>query len=131
MHERSEGVLLAAWHGDALVGTVFLWFAPALEPEIRRFLPGVPLIVHLEVDEAKRNQGIGTKIMERAEDMIRERGSDRVALGVWVENKDARRLYERLGYRRWDRDPICARQDPDSGDPSDQPEIIDVFVKDL
>ncbi len=37
--------------------------------------------------------------MERAEELARERGCDRVALGVGIENARARRLYEHRGYR--------------------------------
>jgi ribosomal protein S18 acetylase RimI-like enzyme len=131
MQERGDGVLLVARHGNAIVGTVFLWLAEAMEPEITNVLPGVPLIVHLEVDEAERNKGIGTEIMCCAEQMIRKRGFNRVALGVRVENEDAQRLYKRLGYEHWEHDPIPARKDPESGDHSDQPEIIHVLVKNL
>ena len=65
---RREGELLIAWSDAAAVGDVYLWLSPADEPEVRAFLPGVPLLNHLEVVEYLRRQGIGTKLVARAED---------------------------------------------------------------
>ena len=43
------GVLLVAWLDGWPVGDVFLRLGPADAPEVRRHLPGVPTLVHLEV----------------------------------------------------------------------------------
>jgi hypothetical protein len=43
------GVLLVAWLDGRPVGDVFLDREPATEPEVRRRLPGVPTLIHLEV----------------------------------------------------------------------------------
>jgi ribosomal protein S18 acetylase RimI-like enzyme len=46
-----------------------------------------------------RGQGIGTSLVRAAESLAAERGYTTVELGVEDSNPDARRLYERLGYR--------------------------------
>jgi ribosomal protein S18 acetylase RimI-like enzyme len=46
-----------------------------------------------------RNNGIGTRILLIAESDLRRRGYEIATLNVGRENPDARRLYERLGYR--------------------------------
>jgi ribosomal protein S18 acetylase RimI-like enzyme len=48
--------------------------------------------------EAYRSQGIGTAILGEAERRVRQRGLARMAVGVGVDNRRARALYERLGY---------------------------------
>lgn len=51
------------------------------------------------VRPAWRNRGIGTLLMNYIENDLRERGFRFVTLNVAKENPDARRLYERLGYK--------------------------------
>lgn len=51
------------------------------------------------VSEASRGLGLGTALMERAEERAREMGRRRMTLQVIGENAGAIRLYERLGYR--------------------------------
>ena len=51
------------------------------------------------VSEASRGLGLGTALMERAEDRAREMGKRRMTLQVIGENAGAIRLYERLGFR--------------------------------
>ena len=51
----------------------------------------------LWVDESLRGQGMGSRLIERAEALAAERGCDRVHLET--RSEAARRLYERLGYR--------------------------------
>jgi ribosomal protein S18 acetylase RimI-like enzyme len=45
-----------------------------------------------------RNSGVGKKIMDTAEEDLRQRGFSYVTLNVSKENLDAQRFYERLGY---------------------------------
>lgn len=52
-----------------------------------------------------RNQGIGSKMMRVAEDYLLKRRFRWVTLNVACDNPDARRLYERLGYRVVASDP--------------------------
>ena len=80
---------------------MFLDRDPAEEPQIRRWLPGVPRLNHLEVLAPLQGRGIGTALLRAGEATACELGYRRVALGVGLDNPDARRLYERLGYADW------------------------------
>ncbi|MFO7323136.1 MAG: GNAT family N-acetyltransferase [Chloroflexota bacterium] len=57
------------------------------------------------VMEMFRGHGIGTALMEEAEALALERGFRWATIAVAKENHDARRLYERLGYRIFKDDP--------------------------
>jgi GNAT superfamily N-acetyltransferase len=96
-----RGVLLVAWADGRPVGDVFLDHGPADQPEVRRHLPGVPMLDHLEVLERLQRRGIGTALVRAGEDTARRLGHRRLALGVGVDTPGARRLYERLGYADW------------------------------
>jgi GNAT superfamily N-acetyltransferase len=98
--QDDRGVLLVAWLDGRPVGDGFLSWEPADHPEIRRHLPGVPELSHLEVVGPLWGQGIGTALIRAAEATARQFGHDRLILAVGVDNPNARRLYERLGVCR-------------------------------
>jgi ribosomal protein S18 acetylase RimI-like enzyme len=59
-------------------------------------------LLHLfafDVAEPFRNRGIGTQLVAAIESAARDKGLTGVYLEVNVENQDAIRLYERLGFR--------------------------------
>lgn len=47
-----------------------------------------------------QGQGIGTLLLEACEEESRRRGMESIKLEVRFDNKGARRLYERMGYRQ-------------------------------
>lgn len=106
-----RGELLIAHRHERPIGHIYLWEEPADEPEIRQRLPRVPLIMNLWVQPDHRRQGIGTRLMIRAENLLRTRGHGIVALGVDTENKDAIRLYQNLCYSRWAHPDIETHRD--------------------
>ncbi|MGE5574285.1 MAG: GNAT family N-acetyltransferase [Bacillota bacterium] len=61
--------------------------------------PGEFYIEHVAVLPAWRGQGIGTQLIAAAEAQAASIGLARCSLDVEMSNTDARRLYERLGYR--------------------------------
>jgi len=63
------------------------------EQDIRR---GV--IENLYVVPERRDVGIGTQLLERAEAILRERNCDIAALEVMANNDAARKFYHRQGY---------------------------------
>ena len=131
--EAGGGVLLVAWLDGWPAGDVFLSLGPADEPEVRRHLPGVPALVHLEVVGRLQRRGIGTALVHAGEDAARRLGHGRIALGVGLDNPDARRLYERLGYADWGHGHTVTswrEQRPDSA-PVTVTETIDMLVKRL
>ena len=98
---RGAGQLLVVRDNDRPVGMVYLWREPADEPEIRERLPAVPLLMHFEVLKEYRGYGIGTRLLQEAEQRLHDAGHRRVALGVDPNNLDAVRLYRRNGYWHW------------------------------
>jgi ribosomal protein S18 acetylase RimI-like enzyme len=67
--------------------------------------PGAGTIWQLAVHGALQSCGIGTALINAAEQRVRARGLHRVELGVEDRNPRARALYERLGYRAYGREP--------------------------
>ena len=106
---QGAGELLVAWLDGNVVGDVYLYREVHEEPELRREFPGVPLLNHLEVTPAWQGRGIGTALIHACEAAARERGHDVLILGVGLDNPDAKRLYERLGYVVWPLGPIVTR----------------------
>jgi ribosomal protein S18 acetylase RimI-like enzyme len=52
----------------------------------------------LRVKPAFRERGLGTRLIQAAEDELRRRGMDTASIGVEKDNPRARALYERHGY---------------------------------
>lgn len=130
---QGRGQLLVAWLEGVPVGDVYLWLKPAVEPEVRELLPGVPTIQHLEVREDLRNHRIGTALIRAAEQVLRNRGHDRVALGVALENHGALRLYLRNGYREWRHSPITTTYEEflPHGRVLRHPDVCRILIKDI
>ena len=61
--------------------------------------PGVFTVDALAVHPSFRGWGVGTALLERAEEAARSQGKATMALGVLGDNAGAIRLYERHGYR--------------------------------
>jgi ribosomal protein S18 acetylase RimI-like enzyme len=55
-------------------------------------------ISELVVDLRVEGQGLGSRLLKRAEDYTRSRGLKRMALEVFSENKSARSFYEKRGF---------------------------------
>jgi GNAT superfamily N-acetyltransferase len=108
-HDR--GVLLVAWMADHPVGAVYLWLEPAEEPELRRHLPGTPLITHLEVRRPFRRRGVATALLNESHRYLSRCGHQQVALGVHLENRAALLLYHKLGYRQWPHPAVATPAD--------------------
>lgn len=57
------------------------------------------IVYNVYVTPDARNQGIGTALIDAAEDNLAAAGADVIALEVLADNDHARRLYRNLGYR--------------------------------
>lgn len=53
-----------------------------------------------------RGNGIGTRLLDLAEEHARERGFRKISLIVFEQNAGAKRLYERAGYEEVKREPV-------------------------
>jgi GNAT superfamily N-acetyltransferase len=131
--QDGRGVLLVAWLDGRPVGDVFVAYEPADVPQVRQQLPGVPQLIHLEVLGPLQRRGIGTALIRAAQDTARQLGHEQITLAVGLDNPDARRLYERLGYIDWRHGTIVASwQERDrDGPPVTVSETCHVLVKRL
>jgi|GEM_PF-970483 len=57
------------------------------------------------VDEKKRGKGLGTKLIQKAIEIAKEKGCTKAVLDVDSDNGAARALYEKLGFRIKDENP--------------------------
>ena len=85
--------------------------------------PGSLRLFALDVGAAFRRRGVGTALVKAVEAIASGRALDEVNLEVAIDNKDAIRLYERLGYRRHG-DPVSDRWERRLDDGSSQ--MVDV-----
>ncbi|WP_222919169.1 GNAT family N-acetyltransferase [Natrinema sp. SYSU A 869] len=56
------------------------------------------LLSNIYVEPAYRNRGIGTALLEAAEDSLVQRGADTMLLEVMADNESAQQFYRRKGY---------------------------------
>ena len=78
-------------------------------------IPGAGTLWQLAVHGALQSCGIGTLLIEAAEQRIRARGLRRAELGVEECNPRARALYERLGYVAYGRKPEAWDEQAEDG----------------
>ncbi len=81
-------------------GVVVVSWARARESAVRHHLPGVPMIAHLYVDPSRRGEGIGRRLIEEAEALLRRKSYKKVLIGIDEFNHPARAMYAHLGYVR-------------------------------
>jgi len=124
---------LVAWLGERPVGNLFVWRAEPYEERVRHHLGHTPTLTHLEVTPSAQRQGIGTALIQAGERMLADLGYPRVGLGVGVNNDNARRIYDRLGYRDWRHGPVLVEWEEERPDGSVvlDSELCDWLVKRL
>ena len=66
--------------------------------ELERCVPGSFYINMLATYPGYRNQAVGTKLMDVAENLAAEAGCTLISVQVFEQNEGALRLYRRLGY---------------------------------
>jgi ribosomal protein S18 acetylase RimI-like enzyme len=86
--QRDPDLFLVATSDEKIIGTVIGGF------DGRR-----GIIYHLAVDQAYREQGIGSQLMEEVENRLRNKGCIRSYLLVTRENELAIRFYENHGWQ--------------------------------
>jgi GNAT superfamily N-acetyltransferase len=89
-------ILFLAESPESVVGYAFVHPRPAPESlAIDRLLE----VETVAVLEEARGEGIGTALMETAEQWARDHGFEHLSVSVRTANEGARRLYERRGFR--------------------------------
>src|SRR5690349_1703460 len=91
-----ESIVLVAEHDDRIVGYVFA----AIEPLSWKDLRDECGFIHdLLVSDEARRMGVGESLLNAAIEWLREQKMPRVVLGTAAQNENARRLFERRGFR--------------------------------
>jgi GNAT superfamily N-acetyltransferase len=96
--QRGEVVYLVAWLMDVPVGHLLLVWGGHVGEPAEILLEPCPSLSDIAVAPAYQSGGIGSRLMEEAEELAGRQGYARVGLGVALDNSRARRLYERRGY---------------------------------
>ena len=89
----SSGSVVALLAGEPAVGLALLTLRPNVWYE-----GAVASLDELYVVPDERRHGIGTALLNAAEEECRQRGSELLEINVDGEDTDARRFYERHGY---------------------------------
>ncbi|PMR68290.1 GNAT family N-acetyltransferase [Halomonas heilongjiangensis] len=75
---------------------------PVVRPlmQLEALVPGSWYVNAIATDSAYRGQGVGSRLMQLAEQLAADSGAEALSLIVAEDNIQARALYERLGYQR-------------------------------
>jgi ribosomal protein S18 acetylase RimI-like enzyme len=92
-HLRGENIMLVGELHQYPIGQAWIDLT-------KRRSEGVGYIWAVRVFPFLRGLGLGSRLMQFAEQVLRERSIFTAEVGVEKDNPDARRLYERLGYRQ-------------------------------
>lgn len=87
IQQRPDSILVAV-EDDRVVGTQFI---------VEDFLP---LMFRLSVHPDYRSKGIGKALMQRGEEILRQKGSNHVNILVASDDKELQSYYERQGYEK-------------------------------
>ena len=96
LQRHGRALYLIALDDTVPLGHALLKFPPLGSEHPR--LNGVPEVEDLYVAEGVRSNGIGTRLLNEAEERALAHGYTRTGLAVGVENTRAQQLYERTGY---------------------------------
>ncbi len=89
---ESVMVVVADFNGFPVGHAAIHWLGKPTHPEI-------PDVQSVRVMDVFQGQGIGSRLLEQCEKIVRSENHPRISLAVAVENERARRLYERMQYR--------------------------------
>ena len=109
--ERGESTYLITWVEGRPVGHLKVRWAGSVHDHVRRGRPHTPEIRRFAVLPEFRGQGIGGRLLAKAESLVTARGYSAVGLAVAVDNLGARRLYLRNGYQDWEGGSFESRWD--------------------
>jgi|SRR5579871_5233707 len=99
MQQRGEAVCLIAWLAGRPVGHALVRWAGTWTYPMASELKACPHLSALVVAPEYRSRGIGSQLMETAEEMALQRGYQQIGLSVGTDNDRAQALYVRRGYR--------------------------------
>ncbi|MBC8138747.1 MAG: GNAT family N-acetyltransferase [Fibrella sp.] len=97
--KSGDATYLIAVQGDIPIGHALLkWKGATDEPIAGNLADPTPDVEDLFVHEAHRNRRVGSRLLEMAERLAREREYKQIGLSCGADNTDARALYTARGY---------------------------------
>ena len=124
--ENGAAVYLLAILDFEPIGHLLLkWDGPE-HARVRAVTPPCAEVEDFVVDPAFRGKGIGTAMLDEAARLCRERGVDRIGLGVGFGNPYASKFYEQRGFEAVaGSEHRVTWRTPDRDDPSREVEAFD------
>lgn len=98
LQKAGRWTYIVAWDEDVPVGVGVIRWEGWSDETARATVPDCPELTNLQVHEARRRSGVGTALIEAAEELVRARGFSRIGVEVADDNPKAAKLYARLGY---------------------------------
>lgn len=100
--DKGEASWLIAWMGEEPVGHILIKWNGVPDSFVKSNIEEqYPFVQNLAVKITHQRKGIGTQLVNMAEQMIKDRKHTKVGMAVSSENDSARKLYEKLGYKDW------------------------------
>ena len=106
VQQDGNGTLLLAFRDDTLAGSTLVLMRSKYE-DVHARLGSLMELNALEANP--QGQGTGTALIAAAEALARDHASALFGLAVEHRNRDARRLYARLGYASWGHGTVIDR----------------------
>lgn len=119
IQQQGEGRYLIAWYRAEPVGHFLVrWHGTDYDPT-GQYPAHAAYLGAGQVKPTYRRRGVGTRMIREAEHDARTQGCAQIGLTVGSrDNPQARRLYERLGYRDWGRGEFGTRWEYETADGS-------------
>ncbi|UCD20970.1 MAG: GNAT family N-acetyltransferase [archaeon] len=100
--EKGNVVYLIAWNNKTPIGHLLVRFNGARYKKVKKYLKKCPHLESLGVGKKVRRKGIATKIVRKAENMLKRKKFGKVGLAVEDNPKSAPNiLYKKIGYKDW------------------------------
>jgi len=99
--EKGKSMWLIAWKNNHPIGHVQVRFNGSKITKVKSNLKNCPHIESLGVKEDYRKKGVGTKLMNYAENLVKKKGYKKVGLAVEKRNLFLEKLYFKRGYKNW------------------------------
>ncbi len=99
--EKGKSIWLIAWENNHPIGHIQVRFDGSKIKKVKSNLKNCPHIESLGVKENYRKKGVGTKLMDYAENLVKKKGYKKVGLAVEKDNIFLEKLYSKRGYKNW------------------------------
>ena len=95
--------MLKCIKGMIIIGGILNFLKMMFRLKLNKHFPKIKkdeiFISNLAVFEEYRGKGIAVKLLEKAEEMAREQGLNKLSLYVEIDNSHAKRVYEKFGFQ--------------------------------